>query len=143
VYHQSREVGAAQHEHAAQRTQQRRGDDRHPQADQRVGHHVLGEERGHVSPEAEEGRMAQRDDAGEAEDQVERHREQRQDGDLVEQQRMVAGEEQRGEGHDAERYLPPAPGRGGLQRSLHGAHLVDLVPNRPCGRKVRITIINV
>ena len=62
--------------------------DRDGQADQRVGHHVLGEQRRGVGAEAEERGMAERDDAGVAEHQVERHREQRDDRDLVEQQRL-------------------------------------------------------
>jgi hypothetical protein len=117
--HEPREVGATHDEHAAQRAQHRGAGDGHRQAHQRVGHHVLGEKRRGVGPEAEEGRVAERHDAGVAEDQVEREREEREDRDLVEQQRVAAREEHRGNGHHRECDLPPAPARGGAQRNLH------------------------
>ena len=53
--------------------------------------------------------MAERNDAGVAQHQIEGQREQRADGDLVEQQRAAREQEGDGEGGDPQRDLRPAP----------------------------------
>ena len=62
---------------------------------QRVGHHVLGEQRRGVGADAEERRVAERHDAGVTQDQIERHREQREDRDLVDSSAWLVPREQR------------------------------------------------
>ena len=100
--------------------EQRAARDRDGQADQRIGHHVLGEQRRGVRAEAEERGVAERDDAGVAEDQVERDREQREDRDLVEQQRMRRQQQPRQRQRREQRQLPPAPARRAAQRARRG-----------------------
>src|SRR5204862_1200181 len=87
-HHRQRQVAAAQDEDARDEAEQRARRDRDDQADDRIGHHVLREQRRRVRAEAEEGGVAERDDAGIAEDEIERDREQGDDRDLVEKQRL-------------------------------------------------------
>ena len=56
---------------------------------------MLRQEPGDVGAEPEEGRMAERDDARIAEDEVEREREQAEDGDLVEDEVAGSGSRKR------------------------------------------------
>ena len=77
-HHQSRQVGPAQHQEAGEETRcggHQRGA---CQAQQRVAPAVLGHQSRGIGAEPEERGMAERDDAGIAEDQVERHRKQGQ-----------------------------------------------------------------
>ncbi len=116
---------------------------------QRVGHHVLGEQRRGVGADAEEGRMAERDDAGVAEDQVEREREQRQDRDLVEQQRLAAAAAARptaaaasvASSQPRQRACARQRPRGWPVAALDRAVIAGARANRPCGRTSRIAII--
>ena len=73
--------------------EQRARADGDEQADDRVGHNVLGEQRRRIRAEAEERCVAERDDAGVAEDQVERDGEEGHDGDVVEEQRLPRQEQ--------------------------------------------------
>ena len=90
---------------------------------------------GGIGAEAEEGGVAERDDAGIAEDQVEREREQRQDRDLVEEQRACDGSRKRGEGHEPRTAAPKlGAARGasalrGCRTGLAGA--VGVIAARP------------
>jgi hypothetical protein len=70
---------------------------------------VLAEQPRDVGAEAEEGGVAEGHDAGVAEDQVERHREQRDDGDLVEDEMASGEEEQRPGGGSPEQHLGAVP----------------------------------
>ena len=88
-HHQAREVRAAQHEEARHVARERGDGDRHGEPQQRVAEAVLGEQPRGVRADAEERRVAERDDAGVAQDEVEREREQRQDRDLVDQRRVL------------------------------------------------------
>ena len=67
-HHQPRQVAAAQDEDARHQAEERARGDRDDQADDRIGHHVLREQRRRVRAEAEERGVAERDDAGVAED---------------------------------------------------------------------------
>jgi hypothetical protein len=83
---------------------------------------VLGEQRRGVGADAEEGGVAERDDAGVAEDQVEREREQGQDRDLVEEQRLRRERQPGGRQRQEGRQLPPAPARIAGQRLRSRGH---------------------
>ena len=114
------------------------------EAQPRVGEQVLREQRRGVRAGAEEGRMAERDDARVAEDQVERQREQREDRDLVQQQRVAGQRKPGGDQRDDERDLPPAHARGSRQAGRRRAHLPPPArANSPCGRTSSTTIISV
>ena len=144
-HHQTRQVGAAQHEKAGDEARQRREDERGDEADDRIGNAVLGEQARAVRTDAEERGVAERDDAGVAEDQVEREREQGDDRDLAQQQ-MVLGKDEVGDHRQQpERDLGRAPARGAAQRSEVdqgvAAHRADVRPNKPCGRTISVTTI--
>ena len=64
---------------------------RDQQARERLAPAGLGDEPGGIGAEAEERGMAERDDAGIAEDQIEREREQRRDGDLARERQIGSG----------------------------------------------------
>ena len=159
-HHQPRQVAAAQDEDARRQAEERARGDRDDQADDRIGHHVLREQRRRVRAEAEERGVAERDDAGVAEDEVERDREQGDDRDLVEEQRLRRQQQPRERQRREQRELPPAPARVAAQRarrrcerragrrrrrSRRGrvAHRALARANRPCGRQSRIATISV
>jgi hypothetical protein len=114
----------------------------HGQAHQRVGHHMLGKQRRAIGAHAKEGRMPQRDDAGVAQDQVQRQRKQRQDGDLVDQRRMRGKHKGRGPQQHPGAQLPSAPAHRRAQRLLNAAHRPPSRENKPCGRHSRMPIIS-
>ena len=148
-HHQPRQVGAAQDEQAGDGAEHGAGTNGYGEADERIGHGVLGEQRRRVGAEAEERGVAKRDDAGIAEDEVERDREQGDDGDLVEQQRTARQQQPRQRQCREQRQLPPAPARLGSQCQRGGrrcasgsvAHRPLAFANKPCGRSVRMAII--
>src|SRR5207249_2729534 len=73
-----------------------RGDRGEHEAGERLAEVVLGEKPGGIRTEAEIRRVAERDEAGIAEDEVERQREKRGDGDLA-CEREVARRHQKGQ----------------------------------------------
>ena len=93
-----------------------------------------GEQRRGVGAEAEEGGVAERDDAGVAEDQVERHGEQGDDGDLVEQQRVPRQQQPRERQRRQQRELPPAPARRRAARRRPATAGVGVLIGRPPAR---------
>ena len=93
--HQAREVAAAQNRQRGHQAQQRGRRNADRQADQRVGHDVFGKQRRRITAQAEEGRVAQRDNAGVTQDDVQRNSEQRHDGDFIDDQGMAGGEHRR------------------------------------------------
>ena len=116
-HHQPRQVGAAQHQQAGERSPAA------PQpatatreAEQRIGVDVLGEQAGGIGAEAEERRVAERDDAGIAQDQVEREREQREDGDLVQRAGACAGARRSAANGARPRRRSPASASGARRR---------------------------
>ena len=142
-HHQARQVAAALDGQAADQPEHQRRGDRDRQADQRIGHHVLGEQGRRVGAQAEEGGVAERHDAGVSEHQVQRHREQRHDRDLVDQCGMAGQQHRRNQRDDPQHRLPRLPAAGPPQRLLRVRH-ADFPArrtNRPCGRQIRITII--
>ena len=94
---------------------------------------VLGQQRGGIGAEAEKGGMAERDDAGIAEDQIERKREQAEPGDLGQDEMPARQQVDRGKGgdpeHDFERLpagaggQPLGGGADGIGERSHGARL--------------------
>ena len=62
--------------------------------------------------------MAERHDAGIAEDEIEREREQRRDGDLARQHEIVREQEERQQGREPERDLDRVPARLALQIAM-------------------------
>ena len=109
----SRLVSEAQH---------RRDDDGDRQAGVRIGRHQLAEDAGGIGARAEEGGMAQRDDAGIAQDQIEREREQGEDRDLVQQQVLARRQRTARRRPAARRRSRPAPA-GAPREACLGAHL--------------------
>ncbi len=146
--HDAGEIGAAQDEEAGREPEQHGGGTRREQSRERLGDDgVLGEEPRRVGAEAEEGGVPQRDDAGIAQDQIEREGEKAEDGDLG-QDEVLAGQQvdggERGEPEDhLERMPARTPGEPGAdlggERPL--AHLALPRANRPCGRRISTTIM--
>ena len=109
-HHQPGQVGAAQDEEARDEAEERRGDrrrDASPTSGSPIT--VLRQEPGHVGAEPEEGGVAERHDAGIAEDEVEGEREETDDRDLVEDEMALGQEEQGRGGHEPEDDLAQAP----------------------------------
>ena len=108
---------------------------------------MQGEQPGAIAADAEEGGVSERDDAGIAEDQVEREREQRQAHDVGHDQIARGKDESAGDDDDPERDLAPMPARVGdgtaSDVGLRGHQRAAVRPNRPFGRQIRITIITV
>jgi hypothetical protein len=82
--------------------------------------------------------MAQRDDAGVAQDQVQREREQGEDRDLVQDQVLARRHQQGTEGHQPEHDLGQRQ-RARRSRPCAAAHRGRA--NRPCGRSTSTTIM--
>jgi hypothetical protein len=68
--HEPGQVRPAHDGERADCAQRRRCHDADRQAHQRIGHHMLGKQRRRIGPETEKGRVAQRHDAGVAQDEV-------------------------------------------------------------------------
>ena len=108
-----------------------------------------------IGAHAEKGGVPERDDAGIAEDQIERQREQAEPGDLGEDEMPVRQQPDRGKGdepeHDLERLPAGAGGQplggdadGDLRRHHDAAPHRDAArANRPCGRQISTTIMMV
>ena len=155
-HHQARQVGAAQHQEAGDESEHRRGKPGRKQRQQRLlDDPVLRENSRHIGAEAEERRMTERDDAGVAEDEVERDREQAEDRDLGQDQvlarqrkteaapqarmRLPAGSSARGRRDGRRPALDKRPGGWAVDRG----HLAIARENRPCGRQISTTIMMV
>ena len=138
-HHQARQVAAAQHARAGEGAAAGRQRRRQRQAGQRVGRQVLGAQSRRVGADAEERRVAQRHDAGIPEDEIEREREQRDDGDLAHQRRLQGQHGGQRQGQGPGRDLPgPPPAR----RPSPGAHGRPPAANRPRGRHISSAIIS-
>ena len=121
-HHQPRQVGAAQHQEAGDETERHRGETGDEQCQHRlVDDFVLGKQRGGVGAEAEKGGMPQRDDAGIAEDQIEREREQAEPGDLGEDEMTLRQQVDRGKRGKPEHDLERMPAGAGGQPLGGGA----------------------
>src|SRR6266516_1678463 len=134
-HHQPGQVGTAQQQKARHESERRGGEPggeqrQHGFGDERIG----GQQPGRVGSQAEERRMAERQDPGVSQNEIEREREQSQDGDFGEDQmpaRQQKDARQRGEPeHDFEQA--PARARrklpGDLRGERHGRRAFSLPP---------------
>ena len=147
--HEARQVGAAQHQKARDEAERGRDQAAEDQRDDRlVDDAVFGDQAGEISGDAEKRRLAQRQDAGIAEDEVERQREQRQDRRVLHDQIFAGEQPDGGESENPERDLERRPAGALLEISGdvvgerdHRAHRAVLRANRPCGRQSKTTIM--
>src|SRR5690606_21236416 len=102
------QVVAAHQQHAAEQAEQGGQSGGGEQAQDRVDAEVLGQQRSTVGAKPEEGGMTERDDAGITEDQVQRDREQHQDGEFVQQQETARQDKGRTDSDRPEHELKPA-----------------------------------
>ena len=124
------------------------GDD---QRDHRLGDDAVQRQQpGAIGADAEERGMAERDDAGIAEDQIERQREQRQPHDVGHDQiargkQEGAGERERSRTRSRSSASARAAWRDIRRRLARSwrAQRAAVRPNRPFGRQIRITIMMV
>ena len=160
-HHQPGQIRAAQHQEAGDEAERRRNHaGTHQRDDRLVDDAVFRDQPGEISGDAEKRRLAQRDDAGIAEDEIERQREQSQDRGIFEDQILVGKQPDAGKGEDPERDLERRPAaaapeiaatssastgrrRGRLHGhgSGHGSHRAAARANRPCGRQIKTTIM--
>src|SRR5438105_9075493 len=105
---------AKAHDHVARHVAKHaRGDRGEHEAGERLAEVVLGEKSGGIRAEAEIRRVAERDDARVAEDEIERQREKRGDGDLAREREVARryhkGQDRGGPEGGLERPHPPLP----------------------------------
>ena len=106
--HDAGQVRAAQHAQAANSAQHRRDQHGDQQAQHGIGVQVFGKQGRGVSAHAKKRRMAQRHDAAVAQNQIERHGEQGNDGDFADEQRMSGHQpRQRQQQRPQGRFPPP------------------------------------
>ncbi len=150
-HHQAGEVGAAQHQKAGGKAERRRGQRRRQQRERGlVDDLVLGEQARGIGTDAEKRRVPERNDAGIAEDEIERQREQAPDHGFGQDQMTGRQQPDGREGEQPERDLqrtearPRAQVAGRLSLGVP-AHRRSYraVPraNRPCGRQISTTIM--
>ena len=113
-HHQPRQVDAADDEEAGQKAERHGDETGHDQRDDRLGDDAVQRQqpRG-IRADAEEGGVPQRDDAGVAEDQIERQREQRQPNDVGHDQVAGGKQERAGRRENPERDFGRAPAGAG------------------------------
>ena len=124
-HHEAREIGAAQHKEAGEIADEAADGGCDQKAEGGIAVEAraaagFGEQARDIGAQPEEGAMAERDDAGVAEHDVEREREEREDRDFVEQRRAARKHEGEREGRDPQREFRPAP-FGALTKIGHGA----------------------
>ena len=154
-HHQPREVGPAQDEEARREAENRGAKPRQDKREHRlVDDAVLGQERGQIGSETEKGGMPKRDDAGIAENEVEREREQGKPSDFGEDQMPIGQQKEARQCRKPKGVLErtPSPARGEAvsnlsdQRRWHReprGYLPAARANRPCGRRIRTMIMMV
>ena len=137
-HHQPCEILPPDDEEADGESRQRRHGRGGDEARQRLAPAVHGKQAGRIGAETEEGRVAQRDDAGVAEDEVERNREQSGDQDLAAEHQMTGQRKVRGDRDQPERELdrPPAVVRERV-RGVRPAHARR--PYSPAGNRISTT----
>ena len=124
---------------AGHQAEHRRQRGRDQQAEHRIVVHVDRENAGRIGAEPEEGRLAERDDAGVTQREVERHREQNHDQRAGAEAQIPAGdviEDKRD--HPRDQVPDPAEAARARKAADGGyrllAHATDFGGNRPCGR---------
>ena len=149
-HHQPGQIDAADHEKAGEEADDCGAKSGHHQRQYRLGDDAVQRQQARaIGADAEKSRMTQRDDAGIAEDQIERQRKQRQPHDVGHDQETRGKQERASQCETPERDLAPVPvGMGPRDASDFGrcaAHVqrAAVRPNRPLGRQIRITIMMV
>ena len=113
-----------------------------------IGETLAREDRRGVGAEAEEGRVTERDDAGQAEDEIERKREQAGDQNLVEESRArgkariaarIASQNTISRQRHRSRRRKCAASRARCGDAASGAHRPSPLANSPCGRRISVT----
>ena len=114
-HHQSRQVGAAKQERRADETDE--GGDRGANGEPKRGlGEPLARENGRgVSAETKERRVAERDDSGQPENEIERQSEQAGDERFVDDRRARRQSEDQGQNREPEHDFRPPPARAPLQ----------------------------
>ena len=107
--HDQREVAKASNDEARDIADDARGDARDQQPRQRLAPSPHGNQAGRVGTDAEIGGVAERDDAGEAKDEIERQRKQRGNRHLARQQQIIGRQHERQQRREPERDLAPVP----------------------------------
>ena len=146
--HQQRQAGGAQQYQSRRQTENRRDHGRDQQAAQRLGPYaVMRQHPDRIGSDPEKRRMAERDDAGIAQHQIERQREQHHHQHLVAEAEMARKHIKEADRENPRNRFPPAQPvsmreaqRGGRTPGLGAAHC-PLRPNRPCGRNSRMTMV--
>ena len=111
----------------------------HRRADQQPGDRLapagLRDEAGRIGPEPEERRMAERHDPGIAQNEIEREREQRRDGDLAREHEVVREQPERQQRGEPEHDLDRMPARLRLQIGVRrGQRVVTAITASRTGR---------
>jgi hypothetical protein len=134
--HEQRQRLGAQDDRAGGQPEQRRHAGGRRELQERLRHAELRaqDSRG-IGAEPEERAVAERDDAGVAEDQVERQREQDEDQDARPERQVLRQQEESRQREHPRRPLRPADAR------IDGIAAHDLTPNSPCGRHRRTPMV--
>ncbi len=114
--HDQREVAKPRDDEAREIAEQAGGKAGDQQSGQRLAPAPDREQAGGIGADAEIGGVAERDDAGKAEDEIERQREQRGDRDLARQHQIVRRQHERQQRGEPESDLAPAPANLRLQK---------------------------
>src|SRR4051794_35053643 len=96
---------------------------------------MFGEQSGGIGTESEEGAVPERDNPGIAEDQVERDREQAENGNLVEKQKALGQEKQRSQRDQPKQNFADAPAAPARQLRCDGAGAAGRLIHRPLLRR--------
>ncbi|OIQ65525.1 hypothetical protein GALL_529160 [mine drainage metagenome] len=111
-HHQAGQVDTPDHQEAGEEADRHGGETRDHQRRQGLRDDAVQREQpGAIGADAEEGRVAERNDTGIAEDQIERQREQREPHDVGHDQKAGGKQERAGERQNPERNLAPVPAR--------------------------------
>ncbi len=108
-HHEPGEIGPAQNGGTAQRAQDAGHGHAYQQTQERIGHHQLGKQRRRIRAHAKESSMPERHNAGVTQNQIQRQGEQGDDGNLVDDQRVVGQQQGRGQRQQPQRVLPQLP----------------------------------
>ena len=117
-HHQARQIGAAQHERRGREAEEASHEAGENEPDERIADATARQNRRAIGADSEKRGMAERENAGIAEDQIERHREQAGDQDFIDQQRARGQREDQQDEQDPEGDLSIAPARAARQMRL-------------------------
>ena len=151
-HHQPGEIDAPDHQEAGEKAEHRGGKARDDQRQHRFADDAVQRQQpGRIGADPEERGMAERNDAGVAEDQIERQRKQRQPHDVGHDQ-IARGKQRSAQAsariQNAISLAAPARVLSGMVsdvgwRGHHRRQRAAVRPNRPFGRQIRITIMMV